>query len=480
MGLTLALSNALSGLRSTETGLDTVSRNVANAGVAGYSRRTVAPVEGWPSGVRDGAVQRVLDSTVQRQMRRETSGGAFTSTMAGFLGRLDTSFGAPGDAGSLDTLFNGLTDRLGALVAEPASTSARTGAAGAARTLAGALNRLSGDVQGLRNDAETRIASAVSEANAALQIIDRVEEDLGAITDSNARADLLDERDRQVDRLASLMDIRVTDRGGGQIGISMSNGTALYDGQPARLDFAPRGNLGPQSLYNADPALSGVGQLRIFDARGTPIDLTTSTQRGGEIGALLTLRDDTLVAAQDRLDSMAAALATEEPAPAAGEASLFVDAGNGVATSPFTGTATQQRGFAARIALNPAIASDPSKLVVTGASTLAGDPARPQALLNSLTMTGRSFSGAGASFSGSVGQFIRSGLDTQGAGAAEAAMLDKGQQVVVSSLRERFSDASGVSVDQELANLVELQSAYAANARIISTVREMLDTLMRI
>ncbi|MCA0422392.1 MAG: flagellar hook-associated protein FlgK [Proteobacteria bacterium] len=480
MGLTLALSNALSGLRSTETGLDTVSRNVANAGVMGYSRRTVSALEAWPSGVRDGAVQRVLDSTVQRQMRRETSGGAFTATMAGYLGRLDTSFGAPGDAGSLDTLFNGLTDKLGALVSEPGSTSARNGVAGAARNLAGALNRLSGDVQALRNDAESRISSAVSEVNAALQIIDRVEEDLGAMTDGNARADLLDERDRQVDKLASLMDIRVTDRGDGLIGISLSNGTSLYDGQPARLDFTPRGSLGPQSLYNPDPALSGVGQLRIFDARGTPIDLTTNNQRSGEIGALLTLRDETLVSAQDRLDSMAAALATEVPAPTAGEVPLFVDAGNGVAASPFTGTAAQQRGFAARIALNPVVEADSSKLVVTGAATLDGDPARPKALLDSLTMTGRSFSSGGATFSGSVGQFVRAGLDTQGAAAAEASMLDQGQQVVVSSLRERFAEASGVSVDQELANLVELQSAYAANARIISTVREMLDTLMRI
>lgn len=480
MGLSLALSNALSGLRSAETGLDTVSRNVANAGVEGYARRTVAAVESWPSGVRDGAVQRVVDQVVQRQLRRETSGGGFTQTMAGFLGRLDASFGAPGDAGSLDTLFNTLTGSLQALVAEPASPSARSAAAAAAQGFAGGLNRLSGDVQALRNDAETRIASAADEANAALQIIDRVEEDLGAITDSNARADLLDERDRQIDRLAGLMDIRVTDRGDGRVGIYTNSGTALFDGQPARLNFEPRGSLGPRSLYDPDPALSGVGQLRIFDSRGAAIDLTAGTLRGGEIGALLTLRDETLVNAQSRLDSMAAAAATEVPTPAADEAPLFIDAGDGVAASHFTGAASQQRGFAARIALNPAIASDPSQLVVTGASTLAGDPARPLALLESLTSTGRSIATAGAPYTGSVGGFIRFGLDAQGADAAEAAALDQGQQVVVTSLRERFSDASGVSVDQELANLVALQSAYSANARIISTVKEMLDTLMRI
>lgn len=480
MGLSLALGNALSGLRTAQTGLDTVSRNVANAGVEGYARRTVSAVEGWPSGVRDGNVQRALDSVVQRQLRRESAGGAYTSTMAEYLGRLDASFGTPGEEGSLDSQFNTLTMRLQELAAEPASASARFAVTQAVRGLASGFNRLSGDVQSLRNDAELRIGSAADEANAALQIIDRVETDLGSVTDGNARADLLDERDRQVDKLSSLLDIRVTDRGEGRISIFTASGAALFDGQAARLDFTARGSLGPRSLYDPDPAQSGVGQLRITDPRGAAIDLSSGALRSGEIAALLTLRDETLVDAQTRLDAMAAGVATEVPAPTAGEAAIFIDAGDGVAATAFTGSAAQTVGFAARIALNPAVSVDPSKLVVTGASTLAGDPARPTALLNSLQTTGRSFATGGPTFNGSVGAFIRFGLDAQGAQTAEAQALDEGQQVVVTSLRERFSERSGVSVDQELANLVELQNAYSANARIITAVREMLDTLMRI
>jgi flagellar hook-associated protein 1 FlgK len=58
--------------------------------------------------------------------------------------------------------------------------------------------------------------------------------------------------------------------------------------------------------------------------------------------------------------------------------------------------------------------------------------------------------------------------------------LAEGQEVVLSTLRERASAVSGVNTDQELADLVEIQNIYAANARIISSVRDMFDALLRI
>ena len=487
MGLSLSLGNALSGLRSAQTGLDTVSRNIASAGTEGYARRSVSAVEGTPSGVRDGAVQRTIDTVVQRQLRRESAGGAYTATMATSLQRLDESFGPPGGSGSLDTLFNSLTSKLQTLAAEPGNANARAEVASAAQLLAGGFNSLSADVQSLRGDAESRLAGAVGEANAALETIDRIETNLATAGDGNARADLLDERDRQIDRLAALMDIRVSDRGEGRISIATANGASLFDGQAAHLDFKARGTIGPRSLANTDPALSGVGQLRIIDARGGTIDLNANSLRSGEIAGLLTLRDDTLVRAQDRLDAMAAGIAsaTSETSTSGVMSAnpLFIDAGDGVAAQPFTGAGgpvPQQRGFAARIALNPAIAADPSRLVLGDGITRTGDGTRPQAMLAALTETSRTISVGSGSFTGTPGDLLRQSLDAQAAEAGDAISLDEGQQVVVSSLKERFSESSGVSVDQELANLVQLQNAYSANARIITAVREMLDALMRI
>jgi flagellar hook-associated protein 1 FlgK len=169
---------------------------------------------------------------------------------------------------------------------------------------------------------------------------------------------------------------------------------------------------------------------------------------------------------------------------------MFVDGGNGTATKVFTGAYdghSQATGFAARITVNPALRADASRLVVyaTAPATMAGDPARPADLMRRLRTAARDLSGdpadpSGPGFHGTVGAFTRRVLDIQAARASTAQSLDDGQQVVVTSLRERFSEVSGVSVDQELAQLVALQNAYAANARIVTAVRDMFDALMRI
>ena len=70
-------------------------------------------------------------------------------------------------------------------------------------------------------------------------------------------------------------------------------------------------------------------------------------------------------------------------------------------------------------------------------------------------------------------------LSMQGEAAANAANLAQGQDVVVNALQQRFNDASGVNIDQEMANLITLQTAYGANARVMTAVRDMIDTLMK-
>jgi flagellar hook-associated protein 1 FlgK len=85
-----------------------------------------------------------------------------------------------------------------------------------------------------------------------------------------------------------------------------------------------------------------------------------------------------------------------------------------------------------------------------------------------------------APFSGSLPAFLRQVMSQQGEAAAAAESLQQGQAVVVKSLQARFNDNAGVNVDQEMAHLLNLQNAYAANARVLSAVREMLDTLMQV
>jgi flagellar hook-associated protein 1 len=165
---------------------------------------------------------------------------------------------------------------------------------------------------------------------------------------------------------------------------------------------------------------------------------------------------------------------------------LFVDKGYGNAA--FTGSfegGSHLTGFAQRIAINPLVVSQPANLVVSGPSVMQGDTARPAFLLDALANAQRSFSGAtgiggGVPFSSSIAEFARRVVETHGASAEMAQRLDEGQQVALSAIESRFADYSGVNIDQEMALLVQLQTAYGANARVMTAVRDMLDMLMRI
>jgi flagellar hook-associated protein 1 FlgK len=166
---------------------------------------------------------------------------------------------------------------------------------------------------------------------------------------------------------------------------------------------------------------------------------------------------------------------------------FFVDAGSGgLYTNAVTAGGQQKTGFAARIAVNPALKANPDFLVQYGAGIAAGDPARAEFLEQQLNAVGMTFSpstGIGTAagpYNGTLSDFIRQAVSMQGAAADNATRLNDGQEVVLNALQARFAERSSVNVDSEMANLLVLQTAYGANARVLSAVKEMIDSLMRI
>jgi flagellar hook-associated protein 1 FlgK len=168
------------------------------------------------------------------------------------------------------------------------------------------------------------------------------------------------------------------------------------------------------------------------------------------------------------------------------ELPFFLDA-NASYTGAFTVNGKQSIGLAGRITVNAALLLDPSRLVVyqTVPLTPAADGTRPNFIYDRLTNATLSFSpsvgiGTEASpFLSPLPAFMRQMISQQGEAAASAQSLKEGQQIVVNSLQQRFADASAVNVDAEMATLLKLQSAYGANARVMSTVKELIDVLMR-
>jgi flagellar hook-associated protein 1 FlgK len=205
-------------------------------------------------------------------------------------------------------------------------------------------------------------------------------------------------------------------------------------------------------------------------------------------GSTLTVLDDGAAGTRDVVGLTARPTNTTlSSAGGAVELPFFVDGGRNNAA--FTGSyenGSQTTGFAARIVVNPALIADRSKLVTYDTTTAAGDATRPQLLLARLTQSQRAFTnatgldGSTATTSLTLSSYVQRVVSSTGQTVEAAQRLDEGQQVALASIQSRFQAKSQVNVDQEMSNLIELQSAYAANARIISTVKEMMDILLRV
>jgi flagellar hook-associated protein 1 FlgK len=314
MGLSVTLSNALSGMKIGQNALDVLSGNVANAGTPGYHKRSISVIDSLGANstyARQGSLTRTFNQSLQQHYTRAVSDSSFASVKSSYLDRLQTLFGMPGTTGSLDSAFSEFETSLTSLTSSPDNFANRADTIQKAQELAGALNRLSGDVQSLRQEVEAKISTSVDDINNQLQSLEKINirlADQGI--DPSSRATLLDQRDRLVGALSEQMDLRVSYRNDDTVALMTRSGVGILDGRASLLSFESAGQLSATSLFNATDAKSGVGKLTITTGAGLKIDLVKqNVMTSGELAGLIQLRDNDLVQAQDQLDEIAAGLA---------------------------------------------------------------------------------------------------------------------------------------------------------------------------
>jgi flagellar hook-associated protein 1 FlgK len=232
--------------------------------------------------------------------------------MANVLTQLQTVYGTPGQAGSLETAYSNFKTAVQALSTTSGSSSSQITAVTAAQNLAQQLNATTQGIQTLRTNAEQDIGISVGQANAAMTKISQLNTQLQGMnpTDPTA-ATLMDQRDQAINQLSQLMDIRVSNTGNNQTSVYTSNGVELVGTQASTLTFNSQGTLNANSQWSSNPANSSAGTLTIKLANGATMDMIANNSiSSGQIAADLTLRDKTLVQAQTQVDQMAASISS--------------------------------------------------------------------------------------------------------------------------------------------------------------------------
>jgi flagellar hook-associated protein 1 FlgK len=238
-----------------------------------------------------------------------------------------------------------------------------------------------------------------------------------------------------------------------------------------------------QNLPNASPKLVGVNMS------GSAASIAAQLNAALGPGVVFSGSGATLSMVGSATASVSAASTTTTATSLANGSTqlpVFTD-GNSPYTGAIAGSGSQMTGYAGRITVNPAVLSNPSSLSVynTSPTTASGDTARSDFLYTQLTTGSFTYSpttglGTTASpFSGTITNYMQQFLSQQSNAASTATQLQQGQDVVVSTLQQKFNSVAAVSIDTEMSNLIALQNSYAANAHVMSVVQSMMNTLLQ-
>ena len=445
------LSSASSGLDSIERQLAVLSQNVSNASTPNYVHEST-PLSsldsaGGPAGVRTGAAVRDIDVQLQSNLFASVANEAGSNVTQTALSGIDQASGTPGSGQDLASLVGVLQDSFSTLGSDPSNQTQQNAVLDKAGSLVSGIHSLSDSLVQARQAAQDSLSDAVTTANTALTSIGQLSDQIiAAKASGQSTAGLEDDRDGQMKTLAQLTGAKFTQLANGDVQAIAAN-TVL----PLHATS------GPFSLGTVNfTAGTGTSSVPALQMNGAPV-----SGLGGEMGANVTLRDTTIPAMQSGLDGFAQSMASSFQSQ---NMPLLTDGSGAV---PASGTAAT--GFSATIQVSTAFQTKPSMLRDgTGTPLASGDNTNINNVLS--TVFSADATGVPAQATTLVAGFA--GQATQAASTATA------NTALRTGLESRLSAESGVSVDSELAQMVQLQSAYAANAKVVSAVQNMWTQLL--
>lgn len=485
MSIANALNNAISGLTAVARGTEVVSSNLSNALTPGYGRRELdlSPriLSGNGGGVRIDGVSRIVSDTVLADFRLANSGLAKTSVSHGFYKSLESAIGLPQDSGSLSALMSGLDTALVSAASRPDSDVRLRGVFDAADQLVRKIKSVSDAIQDSRTNADRQIGLQVNSLNHDLSEVARLNRQI-IVEGANGRetSSLEDARQAVIDRISTIVPVREMPRENGRIALFTAGGAVLLDGKtPTNFGFQPTGRLTPDIDGNS----AILGQLTID---GEP---ASSSQMGllsgGSLSELHKLRDEYGVAAQASLDTIAREL-HDRFADGSIDASISPSASGLFADSAGSFDPANERGLSARLRINAAV--DPNQGgdlwrlrdgIYATAKGDAGNSTIIDGFAKAMNAVEQYGSANAADTAGSLGGLV-AGVLSEVSSSRLASESQRTHDVTLQSSLQNalFSDA--VDSDREMELLLQLEKAYAANAKVIQAVDEMLDNILRI
>jgi len=503
-------------LLTTTVVMQTVGHNIANAATEGYSRQRVNLTETRPieapgfqrsaqpgmigTGVEYDSITRVRDSYLDLQYRRENALLNSWDVRSTVLASIEAIINEPSDTG-LRAVLDKFWNSWEVLNRDPMLLSARVDVVGAAVNLADTLNHIGTSLTNLENDLNGDIAKAVLEANDLIQNIAR-------LTDIIRRAEALgdnandyrDQRDLLIDKLSNLIDVQVTETTDGNFTIVAGGVTVVNNTEFTLLTDAVAASATGGKLHGITQALNDIQRTR--DQLNAMVDtMMRGTIRVRLENGYVTSRDMTALNDVTLEDGTVIPAGSTIPAGSriASPVEFEVEGFNGLhrlgyslsdpATSdiPFFVTSDGSAAFTLdNIRVNSVIQNDTSMIAASGKYetvngvniTIKGNSDIAHALASLRDAKFQFPTSLTSLTSGTIDDYFRAAVSDVGTRAANAERNHLNQADLVHSVQLRRQSVSGVSLDEEMVELIKFQHAYNAAARNMTVVDEMLDRII--
>ncbi|HTR26009.1 MAG TPA: flagellar hook-associated protein FlgK [Terriglobales bacterium] len=446
-GLFGTLSIALSSLAVSQQQLETSSSNVANASTAGYSRETAVTEAGAPirlgnlvlgTGVVLRKIESLRDPILEIQLNQATQQQSDLNAQLAQMQQLQTNFSSAtsGIGADISNFFNMLQQ----LSPDPSNLALRQSVITAAANLARDFNSAASNLTTQQANLNLTVQQSVGEVNNLTTQLASVNKQIAVLENAHVDAStLIDQQTNIIRQLSSLIDLQVIQTEKGGIEVATAKGTALVSGDQS---FA----LSTQTGQN--------GNTHVF--AGT-MDITSSIS-GGSLAGTLHTRDQEIPNFLSQLDQLAAGFSNAVNVASAQGFDL-----NGVqGTSMFS---TPPVGVTGAAATMQAVMTDPSLI----AASFDGTPGSNGNLADLLGVATQQV----ANGQTPIGAYSNLVFQVGSATSNTSADADAAGQIL-QQLQDQRNSVSGVSLDEEAANIIQYQTAYQAAARVVSTINSLL------
>ncbi len=455
-GLFSGLEIGKRALSTHQLWLNTIGHNIANVNTPGYTRQRVAitttdpfdnPVGPVGSGVQAININHIRDLFLNQQYRQDNKQLGRWNAMNKALGQIESLIAEPSDD-SLSGLLNEFWDSWSDLANNPENSGSRNALKENTNLLTAAFHRIYNQLSTLKENVDDEIAMSIEDVNTRADQIASLNAQISRTESGGENAnDLRDKRDLLIDELSQYVDVNT---------IEMENGqTTVFIGSLAIVDGTSSYRLG---TYKAGAGATAVNEI-VWEGTKRSIKVLN-----GQLKGAVDLRDSVIPEYSQALDDMAEALVTNVNA-------LHQTGYNLDGTTTGINFFNPTHVSAADISLSGDIANDVNNIAAS-LSGEVGDNRNALAisdLRNSLLMSRGTTT---------ISDFYQSLVGKIGMDTGKSQNLKEDYELLVTQTENSRQSVQGVSLDEEMAQMIKYQHAFDAAARVITTMDEALDVVI--